>query len=142
LAARDGELISERRNRALSDLKAKLIGQGVDPDYADVLTNKSTTTKRIKFDDKTRKMDILAADSEVPIVPAQGKDVLDVLADELKTGIPAKFVTSTADNGSGVLNGNGKGGQGNLYEEIRTEAKARSDTTSKAPSAKERMGIR
>jgi hypothetical protein len=140
LKARDQALIGERRSRALSDLRTKLVGGGVDADYADVLTNKSTTTARFRFDDKTGKMDILAADSEVPIAVATGKDVLDVLAEELKTGVPAKFVMSNGDGGSGTNGTGGKGKGGDLYEEIRTEAKSKSEAK-KAPSARERLGM-
>jgi hypothetical protein len=140
LKARDTVLVGERRTRSLLDLKTKLISAGVDPDYADVLTNKSTTTSRFKFDDKGE-MSILAADSEVPIIAAKGKDALEVMAEELRTSVPAKFVLSNGDGGSGT---NGQGGKGkaggNLYEEIRQDAKKRSEQT-KAPSARERMGI-
>jgi hypothetical protein len=142
LEARDSVLVSERQSRLLSDLRSKLVAGGVDADYADVLVNKSSTTKRFK-PNKEGKIDVLQADSEAPVVAATGKDVLDVIAEELKTGVPSKFVVATSDSGSEV-NGQGKGTSrgGNIYAEIRNDAKKRSEDRAKTPSVRERMGIK
>jgi hypothetical protein len=141
LSARDEVLKGERRSRSLSDLRAKLTGAGVDVDYADVLVNKSTTTKRFGFDDKGQIV-VYAADSEVPINVASGKDVLDVLADELKTGVPAKFVTSNGDRGSDTSGSGGKGSKSSVYDDIRKEAADKKKAAGeKPPSARERLGM-
>jgi uncharacterized phage infection (PIP) family protein YhgE len=146
LKEKDGLVAQERMNNALANLRGKLLGGSskLDEDYAAVLVAKPELAKRLRFT-SDGKVEVLQADSATPLAAPQGKDGLDLLADELKAAAPTKFVTVESDRGGGAppAGGGAAGaGKGDMYERIRTEATARREATSKVPSARERMGIR
>jgi hypothetical protein len=146
LKAAQVQLQAERKSRAVADLKAKLIAAGVDSDYADVMTLKPDVQKRINFTDAGT-MQVLQANSDIPFAAAGERTGIDLLADELKTGVPAKFLLVNSDAGSGTEGtGNGAGGAAgaakNLFKDIRKQAKDKQEAAVKAPTAAERLGMR
>lgn len=118
---------SERHNRAVADLRTKLVSVGVDPDYAAVQAEKPEVQKRLRFDDAGN-LEVLQEGKEIPLQPGDGKVPLDLLAAELKGRTPAKFVTATVDRGSQVDGGSGGGSGGkSKFDKIRAEVKERQD---------------
>jgi uncharacterized protein YdaU (DUF1376 family) len=95
-------VLAERRNTALSDLKARLIARKIHPDYADVLIQKPDVVKRVVFDEKDGSRRVLQAGKEIPLSPAEGQDVLDMMADELVSKTDKLFITANGDRGSNL----------------------------------------
>jgi hypothetical protein len=138
--AKNDELITERRDRAVTNLRVKLVEQGVDPEYAEVLSLKPDVQKRIRLNAEG-KPEVFQADSDIPFAPAKGKTGIDLLAEELTAGTPPKFVVSNADRGSETTSRKGGGpAKGSLYDEIRSEAEKR-QTSDKPKPLTERFGM-
>lgn len=138
-------LIGERRSRARGDLRVKLVGLGVDSDYAEMLVNKPDMEKRIRPNAQGQ-MEFIRADNDAPYAPAQGKDVLDLMAEELKAVVPPKFITVSGDRGSGTRSadsgsGGGKGAAGK-YEAARTDVTKKEERASTSISARDRLAGR
>lgn len=138
LKARDELLNNERMLRAESDLRAKLKGR-VDADYVEVLITKVRDGKRLRLD-KDGKAEALQADNGIPFAAASGKTSIDLLADELFTGTPLKFQSSSVDGGSGTEGGGGGGTGSQFYEGIRKDAEKRHGGDER-PTAKQRMKL-
>lgn len=96
------------RERTMSDLKSKLIASAVDPDYAAVLVERADTQKRFNFNEDGG-FDVFQQDGTNVYLTTNG-DVLDQFVNDLKTAVPAKFITVEGDRGSDT---GGAGGSGN-----------------------------
>lgn len=98
--------------RAKANLKAELVGLGLDPDYADVQVEKAAAAGRIKPKDDGSDVDVLQAGTETPYAPGEGQTAIGLLAKELDKATPAKFRTSGADRGAGDRTGGTGSGNG------------------------------
>jgi hypothetical protein len=133
-------LTSERRDRAISELRLALDEAGVNPIYSEVLSLKPDVQKRIRIT-ADGKREVLQADSEIPFAPAKGKSDVSLLAEELATTVPPEFVVSRVDRGSESRGGRGGGPAGaTMYDKIRSDAEARQKTGTPKPLA-ERLGM-
>jgi hypothetical protein len=129
-------LIGERMSRTGSDLKTKLVVLGVDAEYAEVVVSKAEREKRWRPNAKGI-VEIFRADTDAPYAPAQGKDALDLLAEELKTAVPPKFITVNGDSGSGTTTSTtgaatGKKKFDNIREDVKKKEAASASTTTAA----------
>jgi hypothetical protein len=121
---------AEKKTTARERLVNKLITAGVDPDYAETLAGKPEYNDRITFRKDDGKLEVLQAGSSTPLVPADGKDALDLLAGEIRAKVPAKFVTSQSDDGSGDRGGPGGSGQTN-WTDYRKRIETERETSGK-----------
>lgn len=137
----ESKLVNEREKRHFSELKAHLVDgkQRLDPDYADVLTQKEEVRKRIKFTEDGE-LEVLQAGKEIALAPADGVSPLALLAEELKKNAPKKFILVEGDRGAGAGGEAGSGGGffGNYRERLEEERKGEDK---RQPSAAERMKI-
>lgn len=136
-------VLDERRKTALTELKSKLIARKVHPDYAEVLADKREVRDRVTFnDDGSRK--VLQAGKAIPLSPAEGQDVLDMLSDELVAKVDKVFIMANGDHGSGTATGGGAG-SGNFLKDLkaRTEAEraAKAKVNNATPSLDERLKV-
>lgn len=99
-------ITAEREARALADIRSGLQSLGVDADYADVLASKDDVKRRLKFKDDGS-VEVLQAGKDIPIIASGDKKPVALLVDELRTTVPAKFVTSNGDRGSGTSGAGG-----------------------------------
>lgn len=114
---------AERLERTKGELKrALVIDHGIDKDYAEVLVERADVRARLTFSDKGD-LEILQAGKTIPIVVGDGQNAVGLFAEELKGGVDPKWVTSKADNGTGGQRDQPGGSGGDLYEQIRAEAK-------------------
>lgn len=124
-----GKLKGNRIDGGKSALTEALVSQGVDRDYAStVLVNREDVIPRIGVNATSEEVEYLQAGGTIPIVTSGDKKPVQLLAEELAKGVPAKFRTSNADGGAGGQPGGPGGGQGSvaqLAEQIRKEAKER-----------------
>jgi hypothetical protein len=140
-------LISERLDRQFQTLETRLVAKGVDPEYASVLLSKTDIRKRLQAS-KDGGIEVLR-EGGIPYSPAEGKTGLDLFADELMGKVPAKFVSSTVDRGSGVRTGGAGGGtteDGDYFKTLRADLdkkrEAEAKTTAAGPTeAARRLGM-
>jgi hypothetical protein len=116
----------------------------VHPDYADVLIQKKDIVDRVQFnEDGSRK--VLQAGKAIPLSPAEGQDVLDMMADELAAKVDKVFITANGDRGSNVQNGV-PSTTGNFLKDlkVRTEAEraAKREAAGGTESLDKRLGNR
>lgn len=138
LEDRDQRLRNERMGRAVSDLRTKLVERGVDGEYAQVKVERADVRARLRHNDDGQ-LEVLQAGKEIPFQPADGKNALDLLADEIREGTDPKWITSNADRGSGTGGGGGRPG-GDMFDRIRKETKER-EKAQGARSPEERLGL-
>lgn len=107
-------------DRAESDLVAYLTSppNGVDPIIARALARENRA--RMRVNEQANSVEALAAPGSA--VPLQAQEPLKALGDELVKGVDAKYRTATVDTGSNTGR-TGAGGQGNVYDKIREDAK-------------------
>jgi hypothetical protein len=155
VAAHKKELAESARALRVESLRAKLTGRDgehLDPDYAEVVLGLEANRNRIRVNDDGS-VDVLSP-SGVPFAPGEGKDALDMLADEMiataKTAKP-KFVLVRGDEGSGLGGSQGRtGGSGGkaagdqaFFEGIRKDVQDRQKASEpEGGSAATRMGLR
>lgn len=110
-------------DREIATFQSRLVAAGADPDYAEVLAQKSSNRERFRHEENG--VQILQAGKDIPIAAGDGKTALDVMVDEVISTIPARFVNSKADKGTGQrTNQQGAGGgSGTVYDRIREERK-------------------
>lgn len=112
-------------SRARADLKSALIAKGVDPDYADVLVNKGEIKARMKTTE-VGGIEVMTEGRDIPLTAGEGQTPLGLFADELSGKVPAKFLSSNADRGSGVNGGPSKGSDSaDQYKKIREDVAAK-----------------
>lgn len=114
-----GRLESLSLKVAQSKLQKALEDLGVDPVYAEVLAEKPEIRRRLK-PQEDKAVTVYQEGTEIPIVGANGKDPLHILAEELHPKVPTKFIVSKVDRGAG---GEGLGGGADL-DNATPEAKA------------------
>ncbi len=134
--------LAEKRNRDLATLRAQLAAK-LDPEYAKLKSELGETASRLRYNSDGN-LEVMQAGKEIPFAPAEGKNPLDLLADEIITSADPKWVVSNVNGGSGVNNsgGNSGGGSGSVYERIRAErAKAEEAKKHTAGTAAERLGM-
>lgn len=139
LEERDTRLRDERMERAVTDLKSKLIAAGLDPEYAEVKVDKSEVRQRLRHSDKGE-LEVLQNGKEIPFTPADGKSGLDLLAAEIREGTDPKWISSKADRGSDTGTSRGSGAGSGLFDRIRDETKKREDGRTSQSSPEERLG--
>lgn len=131
----------QRRN-ARKDLVRALIGDGVDPDYAEVLVEKQDVVDRIVIGDDGELV-VQQKGRTIPIAATDDHSPVELLAEELRSGIDAKWVSSSVKRGAGVQDGSGGGG-GNRYQKLAEQQKefekARGERGASGKSAREKMG--
>jgi len=139
------KLLQKDRQRAIADLRAVLIRKGVDPDYAEVLTQKATIESRVRVE-SDGSIQVMQEGKEIPIATEGSKAPLDALAEELVPKLDPKWLTSKVDAGSGDRGGAGQPGTASFYDKIRAEERAKLDAVKKqreesATILRERLGI-
>lgn len=123
LADMKASQVADKRERAKADLVASLVSKGVDKDYAEVQVAKAEGRMRFSEDGS---LEILQAGKEIPFAPGDGQTAVGLLAEEIRTATPTKFVSTNADSGSGVgANGGAGAGGGNYYDTIRAQMEER-----------------
>lgn len=114
VATMKGSVTAERLARGTADLKALLVGLGLDRDYAGMKAEQAQG--RFRFTE-TGSLEVLKAGTEIPLQAADGKSPLDLLAKELYDAADAKWKASNGDRGSGT-GGGGGGGQLTSVDQI------------------------
>lgn len=147
LDAAKGETTAALLEVAAERLVDKLVKQGkIDEEYArTVLVKKDEVKNRLKV--KDRKIEVLKqGNQELTIVPAEGKDALDHLAEELAEKVDARWKVSSVRRGSAVQGNQGGGGSGKTeFDEVRESVQQQSKEREKARqqgSGLERLGRR
>lgn len=137
LTKRDQDIVGVRLEVAKQRLVEKLASEGreIDPEYAStVVVNRQDIVDRIQVTKDSPDIKVLKAGSrDLHIVPADGKDALDHLADEVAAGVADKWKGSKVRKGSGSNTGaGGSGGSKDRFENIRERAKTRSEEKAKS----------
>jgi len=117
-----GELNNMQYSAGLNRIRNKLVGLGLDPDYAEAQLERPTIRSRIK-NDGGGKLSILQAGKDIPIAGESIEQVEAAFAKELFDASPAKFRVSGADSGAGAgADTRGEpGAKPSLADEIRKE---------------------
>ena len=135
LAKATGILKTTTLARTQADLRAALTQIGVDGDFAQVLSQRPDLVARIVPNEADGTVTIMQAGGTIPFQSANGKSALDLLVEELKPTIPAKWITSKADGGSGDQGGGTPpAGVAGVVEQIRKDAKARKEAQGQTPT--------
>lgn len=149
LAEKDQQAVNIRLEVAKQRLVDKLAEAGeVDREYAStVLVQKPEVVNRLQVKAESPDVKVLKQGStELHIVPADGKDALDHLAEELAANIPDKWKGSKVRSGSGANGGNGgTSGSEDRFENARKRGEGRSKDREKAKetgSGLDRLGSR
>jgi hypothetical protein len=110
-------------DREVSAFQSRLVSLGMDPDYAEVQAQKKAD--RFRFEDG-KGVQIMQEGKEIPITAGDDKTPLDVLAEAVVAAVPARFINSKADKGTGHrTHQQGTGGAGgSVYDRIREDRKA------------------
>lgn len=144
-ATREAELqaviVSERQTGRMSDLLTALTtgDKPLQRDYAEVLTEKAETKRRIKVN-ADGSWHVLQQGKDIPIAAQTPQAALALLADELKAAAPAGLVLVGTDKGGGLDTG-GRGGfsavtpsgGAALAESIRASVKTAATVAPDAP---------
>lgn len=112
----------------------KLVEQGVNRTYAEVLMEREANRNRLKLD-KDGKLQILQAGKDIPIVVDAEQSPLDVFTAELAGATPAELKTSNGDRGAGstsATTGSGSTGYDPVKDgQARAQAQAGSEQNRK-----------
>lgn len=129
------------RERDVKDVQARLVAQGVEPEYAELQAQKAAGRLQYQVTDSGTVLEVYQAGKQIVL---QADDPLGALAAEITAAVPPKWKTSTADGGGGFNGGGGGGaGGGNLYDRIRQEAQERQKARAEGagPPAAARLGL-
>lgn len=121
-------------------LATALIRLGVDPDYADF---KADNTDRLQLSDKGT-LDVMREGLEIPYAPVEGKSTIDLLANDMLSGVKDIFRTSNADRGSNMGGDDATGGaQKSKFDKIREDAVAtrKAEAEKGGKSLEDRLGM-
>lgn len=126
-----------RVNVEQSNLRAQLLALSVDPEYAEVLVSKDAVRQRIV--QREDKIEVIGPNG-IPFTPVDGKSGVQLLAAELVTKVPPKFLVSGVDRGSGIkIPGAGGETDAAAYDAIRKEV---NDRKPSGPVGTEALGKR
>lgn len=147
---KDKTITSVRLENARKALVEKLTGEklGVEKEYAEtIIVNKPEVNDRLRAEADGSIKVLKPGSTDMFIVPAEGRDPLDHLAEELAEKVDDRWKTSGAGRGSGTTGSSGGAGKGTaerfentrkrIQEREKTEAESR-----KGGSALERLGAR
>ena len=117
---------------------------GVDKEYSNtILKAKQDLRKRVRFSEAGHR-EILQAGKDIAIVGNDQKSDVQLWAAEVAKTVPEKFVNSKVNRGSGTRGSMGGSEQnGNEYDAIRTEMKAKQEERAKTRTGSaglERLG--
>lgn len=132
-------------DRALSELRSEMVALGLDPDYAQVQTEKSEVRDRFKAVDG--RVQVTQAGKDIPITAPDGSTATRVLATALYDAADPKWQSSNGDSGTGRSTNDrrGSGKKGSFYDGIREDAKkAHADAPTRTASEstlRERLGM-
>lgn len=127
LSERDEKVTRERLRNARSRLAYKLEHErGVDPEYAGtILVSKEEVQRRLTFNEDGSLV-VLQNGKDIELVGTDKADSLSLLAEELSTGVDAKWLSSKAGAGSGVRPpGAASSGKGDYFDKLRERQKAK-----------------
>lgn len=152
LGTKEQEVLQAELRLARERLTDKLAALKVDREYSKtILANRDDVVTRLvpeRTSDGKVRVKVLRKDSkELEIVPANNKDPLDHLAEELAGGVEAKWKNSGVQKGSATKGSEGGTGRDSTdrFEQARSRAKTRSEAAEaarKGGSALERLGGR
>jgi hypothetical protein len=129
-------------NRAMSDLQIRL-GRLVKPALAKVLVQDKDIRDRVKVK-ADGSYEVMQAGKTIPFSPAEGKDVLELLAAEIAEKQDADMRLVDGDEGSGAQSGSTKAGASKtVFDRVRENKKAEIEGRTKAQtvSLEQRLGM-
>jgi hypothetical protein len=136
------QLANERRQTVISTLTAKLVQAKVDPKYAKVIARDEDIIKRLKFNDDGT-LDVMQQGKDIPVVPGENQDRLDVLVEDVVRETDPKFISADVDRGGGHKPDTSSGGNGSgSYDAIRERVKKEQDDRAKTGGGLARFGVR
>lgn len=148
LETKDGEILRTRLEVAKQNLVDRLASKHeVDREYAStVVVNRQDVQDRIQVDKTSPAVKVLKAGSkDLHIVPAEGKDALDHLAEEVAVGIDDKWKGSKVRKGTETQSRPGGAPAEDRFKATRERAAAhssQSEAAKKAGSGLDRLGGR
>ena len=101
LSAKDQVVLRERQDAFEANLVRELVALGVDRDYAAVIVQKEENRKRIKWGEE-RDPRIYQSDLATPFPITDGQRPFTVLAKDLFSKVPQKFIDDRMPNASGL----------------------------------------
>lgn len=144
---RDSEVVNVRREVAKTKLVDRLADKyEVDREYAStVLVNRQDINDRIQVDKSSNVKVLKAGSTDLHIVPAEGRDSLDHLAEEVAGSVDAKWKSTKVRKGADSKSGGGGTGEASRFDAVRERAKGPSqerEAARKAGSGLDRLGGR
>lgn len=102
----EGGILREREQRTHSEFVRRLVAGGLDADYAEVQAMKQRDRFRFNSGENgSLNLEILQSGKDIPFSPADGKDAIDMISEEVRAAAPAKFRTANTDSGAGITSG-------------------------------------
>jgi hypothetical protein len=131
IAERDQQETERRRSETITshrnDLISKLTALKVNPAFARTLVFDPDVAGRLVIAE-SGELQVMQKGTNIPIITANGKSALDVLAEELRSGVPNDLIVASGDRGTGRrADGTPAGAEPNFYDKIRKDVKAREE---------------